>query len=158
MDEQPVPKRTLGPSRLRHEIRQESTDDDRATDHIELQVFDSDIVIPETQPKHSPNANDGDDFLLSPKSKAMLAKNAISKSKSATGMDPMEVTLLSKEPLSGTSLEHSQRTFTFSPYTTSRKSPSDEHPSKKTSPDPMDVKSAVDLPTEIAQKGQCSQI
>jgi hypothetical protein len=63
------------PSKLRNEVHQDSTDDERVPDQSYVQVPDSDIRVPETQFRHE----EDDQCDASPRTEAILAKNAVSK-------------------------------------------------------------------------------
>jgi len=63
------------PSKLRNEVHREMTDDERVPDQSYVQVPDSDILVPETQFE----PEDDDQHAASPKTEAILAKNAVSK-------------------------------------------------------------------------------
>jgi hypothetical protein len=90
------------PSRLRHEVRIESNDDERAAvkDHS-VQEPDSQLAIPETQPLADSNpSNDRQSTYgeteLSPNAAATLQRLAVKKGPEA-GMSSFAVRLLSKE-------------------------------------------------------------
>ena len=78
----PTKRKQPEPSRLRHEIHPESTDDSSGPD--EVQVPDSQVIVPETQGEEI-----SEDVPLSPKSTAVLKRNAVSKTK---GKRPVELT------------------------------------------------------------------
>ncbi|KAF1995385.1 hypothetical protein P154DRAFT_348081 [Amniculicola lignicola CBS 123094] len=77
----------LGPSNLRHEVHQTSTDDESGPCDSVIQVANSDIAVAETQYEdtqsdiynHDNNGHDDEEFPLSPKTQKMLEKTAISK-------------------------------------------------------------------------------
>ena len=89
------------PSRLRNEIRPESTDDERRSERRTILEPHSDTVIPDTQPEQNErieNQSDyGEEVLLSPNSAAMLERNAVKKTKEPSGPASFAIRLLTKE-------------------------------------------------------------
>jgi hypothetical protein len=86
-------------SRLRNEVLAESIDDERAGDGSRIEVPDSDIVIPETQPDNGEiNAEEFGDglgpggnassHLLSPKTHAVVSRNRVTRSRETPAAPP----------------------------------------------------------------------
>lgn len=96
------PAKRFQPSRLRHEVQVESTDDESALEAGPVQAPDSQTVVPETQlERHQDNeSNYGDP--LSPSSVALLDRNTSKKSSQTTHPTFFPVKLFSKEsPFNG---------------------------------------------------------
>jgi hypothetical protein len=113
------------PSGLRHELRPDSTDDERETKKHIVQVPHSDTVVPETQPDHEERFNNfsrdfdnvtyyGDDVPLSPNSLAVLERTAVTKKPEVLESTSFTVRLLSKEAFSKGESSASSTTPTFS--------------------------------------------
>lgn len=75
------PARRQQPSRLRHEIHQDSTDDERASKQQSIQVLNSQTVIPETQLGHAQNIDKESDYgePLTPTSAAVIENYGVKK-------------------------------------------------------------------------------
>jgi hypothetical protein len=93
-------------SRLRNEVRPESTDDERDRTSTVVQVPNSDTIIPETQPSHvenfhhdDPVADNESEFSLSPNSAALLERTAVTKKTETTQCVPFFGKLLSRNPI-----------------------------------------------------------
>jgi hypothetical protein len=106
-----LPKRQR-PSRLRNEVRQGSTDDEREHKKHAIQVPNSDAVVPETQPDHDEYFNDDvhgpeneSEFTLSPNSLALRERTAVTKKAEAVEFIPFTFKPLSRSafPLSNSS-------------------------------------------------------
>jgi hypothetical protein len=107
-------KSQLGPSTLRNEIYQASTDDESANEPNYVQVPDSQADVPETQFENSvSNARFDENGLYSPKFLATLARCDISKVKSSAEELALNISLLRKENLVGDSA--SSTPFSFQP-------------------------------------------
>ncbi|CAN9289314.1 unnamed protein product [Alternaria alternata] len=94
------------PSRLRNEVRPESTDDERDRRSTAIQVPNSDTIVPETQPGHAgdfhcgdPVADNESEFSLSPNSVALLERTAVTKKTETTQCIPFFGKLLSRNPI-----------------------------------------------------------
>ncbi|CAN9360182.1 unnamed protein product [Alternaria alternata] len=94
------------PSRLRNEVRPESTDDERDPRSTAIQVPNSDTIVPETQPGHAgdfhcgdPVADNESEFSLSPNSVALLERTAVTKKTETTQCIPFFGKLLSRNPI-----------------------------------------------------------
>jgi hypothetical protein len=94
------------PSRLKNQVSLESGDEDRTLEVVPVQAPDSQVVIPETQFDQNQevghaldNESDHGDVILSPKSAAILERNAVKK-KNETIDTPFAVTLFTKDRIS----------------------------------------------------------
>ncbi|KAJ4378000.1 hypothetical protein N0V83_000830 [Neocucurbitaria cava] len=127
------PTKRLKPSRLRNEIRPESTDDERDPQRLTIQVPHSDTIIPETQlgqTEGSDHRSDyGDDMLLSPNSAAVLKRNAVKKAIGPSVSAPCAITLLTKEALGLGNTSQPSPSFSFS-FGHARKSQSKTTPTE----------------------------
>jgi hypothetical protein len=94
------------PSKLRNEVHQHSMDDKRAPDETYVQVPDSDILIPETQP----GMFDKEEPHLSPNSQAILDKTAVPRTRTIKEPTP-PVFGLSKQVLQPQQEHITQFTF-----------------------------------------------
>jgi hypothetical protein len=93
-------------SRLRNEVRPQSTDDERDRTGTAVQVPNSDTIVPETQPSHvgdfhhdDPVADNESEFSLSPNSAALLERTAVTKKTETTQCVPFFGKLLSRNPV-----------------------------------------------------------
>ncbi|CAI9626467.1 unnamed protein product [Alternaria burnsii] len=100
-----LPKKQ-NPSRLRNEVRPQSTDDERDRTSTAIQVPNSDTIVPETQPGHAgefhrddPVADNESEFSLSPNSAALLERTAVTKKTDTTGCILSFGKLLSRNPI-----------------------------------------------------------
>jgi hypothetical protein len=132
------------PSRLRHEVRPDSTDDEREAKKAKKPVVqepDSDTVVPETQLDHDGHYNDsnrgldvqsdyGYDIPMSPNSLAMLERVAVAKKPEAPESTPFTVKLLSKMDFAPNDSSASSVTPFFS-FGQARKSPSKTPPKEE---------------------------
>ena len=90
------PTKPHNPSRLRNEVLADSVSDERAGEQSRVQVPDSDVIIPETQPDNGDvDATDWPDEPMSPKSYAVLSRNQIFK-RGETLATSLDVQLLSR--------------------------------------------------------------
>ena len=94
------------PSRLRNEVRPQSTDDERDRRSTAVQVPNSDTIVPETQPGHAgdfhrddPVADNESEFSLSPNSAALLERTAVTKKTETTQCISFFGKLLSRNPI-----------------------------------------------------------
>jgi hypothetical protein len=112
------------PSRLRHEIRLDSPDDERESKEHVVQEPNSDTVVPETQLDYNGHYNDfnrgfdahsdyGDDIPLSPNSLAVLKRTAVTKKPEALEPTPFTIKLLSKAGLNDNSASSVTPAFSF---------------------------------------------
>lgn len=112
------PTKRLKPSRLRNEIRPESTDDERDPQRHTIQVPHNDTIIPETQlgqTEGSDHRSDcGDDMLLSPNSAAVLKRNTVEKVIGPSASAPCAIKLLTKEAFELRGTSQSSPSFSFS--------------------------------------------
>ncbi|KAF2649893.1 hypothetical protein K491DRAFT_160100 [Lophiostoma macrostomum CBS 122681] len=90
-------KKQLGHSSLRHEVNPESTDDERAESHEQIQVPDSQVVVSETQlsAKYGLDSETPD----SPNTRDIIERNRISNYEARMPVEaiPFNVTYLSKQ-------------------------------------------------------------
>ncbi|CAO2647639.1 Nn.00g085610.m01.CDS01 [Neocucurbitaria sp. VM-36] len=97
------PAKRLKPSRLRNEIRPESTDDERGSVKHIIQEPDSETHIPATQLGQNDGMDHQTDYaeevLLSPNSAAVLERNAIKKTVGPSAPAPCAIPFLTKESL-----------------------------------------------------------
>ncbi|KAF1829285.1 hypothetical protein BDW02DRAFT_561435 [Decorospora gaudefroyi] len=127
------------PSRLRHEIRPDSTDDERDCKKHVVHIPDSDIAVPQTQIAYDDHASDSgrgldndveDGEPLSPGSAAVLERNLVTKKTETPESNSYTFKLLSKEVLGlgDTSASSSPSFFSF---TRTRKAPSKTPPKEE---------------------------
>ncbi|KAF1850209.1 uncharacterized protein K460DRAFT_350291 [Cucurbitaria berberidis CBS 394.84] len=102
------PAKTHKPSRLRNEVRPESTDDERDVEKHNIQVPHSDSVIPDTQlqqderidgvgHRFDKRSDYGEEVPLSPNSADIIERNAVRKMTEALEPAPFTIKLLTKE-------------------------------------------------------------
>ena len=89
----PSQKKQLGHSRLRHEVKADSTDDEQFLAGEQVQVPDGQVVVPETQ--FGDNVGMDSDALtefggMSPNSRALLERNSVSKAKEIVDASPVQ--------------------------------------------------------------------
>jgi hypothetical protein len=119
-----LPAKRLKLSRLRHEIRPDSTDDERETKKHDVQEPDSDTVVPETQLDYDghygfnhglENESDhGEDVPLSPNALALIERTAVKKTTEAPDASLFTFRPLSKEIFSLLDNSASSTTPSFS--------------------------------------------
>lgn len=96
------PAKRQPPSRLRHEVRPDSTDDERAPDDTSMLVCDSQTVVPETQLEYAHTGGRGGDNEsdygepLTPTSAAIVDKLAVKKGPAKADLPPIGFQLFSK--------------------------------------------------------------
>ena len=97
------PAKRLKPSRLRNEIRPESTNNEGGSVKLIIQEPDSETLIPETQLGLNDGIDHqtdyGEEVLLSPNSVAVLERNAIKKPTGPLAPAPCAIQFLTKEAL-----------------------------------------------------------
>jgi hypothetical protein len=99
------PAKRLKPSRLKYQVRSESTDDEKLSEAGPVQAPDSQTVIPETQLEHHLDHKPKHGDPLSPSSAALLDRNTHKKSSQMIDSTSFPVRLFSKEPFfNGSSL------------------------------------------------------
>jgi hypothetical protein len=94
------PAKRLKPSRLKYEVRAESTDDENLSEAGPVQLPESQTVVPETQLEHHLDHKSKHGDPLSPSSAALLDRNTHEKSSQIIDFTSFPVRLFSKEPFS----------------------------------------------------------
>jgi hypothetical protein len=139
------PAKRLKPSRLKYEVRAESTDDEKLSEAGPVQVPDSQTIVPETQLEHQLDHKSKHGDPLSPFSAALLDRNTHKKSSQIIDSSSFPVRLFSKESFFNGS----------SPGPVSSVGFSFGQPKKAASKIPPKVEAATLLPAEAPTAESC---